>query len=206
MGEIKKLKLLLTFSNLYFNIIYILSWGILCPLDEGNMAQENCSCEICAPGGLGLLQEGSGFTAGKNQGAYGDIYTDYADYFFAHGEIANLSGKSKRGLRIHPGQKVVSEAKGYVPPYLRKAKESELPFAKKYISGTDDIYAYKGKKYGMAKFFEGTRIPSGGRKAVPYVQGYAIRKKFIKKKWKIGLGVTIAPLVVTILFALLLFV
>lgn len=170
------------------------------------MAQENCSCEICAPGGLGLLQEGSGFNHNKNTGAYGDIYTDYADYFYANGEIATLGGRSKKGLRIHPGAKVVSEAKGYVPPYLRKAKESDLPFYKRYVSGTDDIYAYKGKKFGMAKFFESTRIPSGGRKAVPYVQGYAIRKKYNAKKRRIGFWCSFVPFVVTVLAVVLLFV
>jgi hypothetical protein len=175
-------------------------------MEEGNMAQDNCNCEICAPGGLGLLQAGSGFASGKNQGAYGDIYEDYADYFKAHAEIATLGGRSKKGLPIHPGNKVVSEKKGYVPPYLRKAQKGASPFYKPYDSGSDDIYAYKGRKYGMAKFFESTRIPSGGRKAVPYVQGYSIRKKFIKKKWKVGVTVTLIPLVITILFAVLLFV
>ncbi len=175
-------------------------------MDEEDMAQENCSCEICSPSGLGLLQEGSGFAGGKNSGAYGDIYTDYADYFYAHGEIASLNGKSKRGLRIHPGNKAVSEAKGYVPPYLRGQQEQALPFYKKYVSGTDDIYAYKGVKIGLAKFFEGTRIPSGGRKAVPYVQGYNIRRKYIVKKWRIGFWVTLVPVVLTAVAALLLLV
>lgn len=176
------------------------------PLCEEIMAQENCNCEICSPGGLGLLQAGSGYASNRNEGAYGDIYQDYADYFKAHAEIATLGGKSKSGLPIHPGKKTISEAKGYVPPYLRKKKEEKLPFYKPYFSGTDDIYAYKGRKFGMNKFFESSRIPSGGRKAVPYVQGYAIRKKCIKRKWKIGLGATIAPLIVTVLFALLLLV
>ena len=170
------------------------------------MAQENCSCEICSPSGLGLLQEGSGFTVGKNSGAYGDIYADYADYFFAYGEIATLGGRNKRGIRIHPGNKVVSEAKGYVPPYLKGINKEASPFYKKYVSGTDDIYAYKGRKFGVAKFFENTRIPSDGRKAVPYVQGYAIRKKYNKKKRKVGFALTLAPLIVTIAAALFLLV
>ncbi|MBR2480761.1 MAG: hypothetical protein IKB56_05595 [Clostridia bacterium] len=170
------------------------------------MAQENCSCEICAPGGLGLLQESSGFNHNKNTGTYGNIYQDYADYFYAHGEIASLSGRSKKGIRIVPGTKVVSEAKGYVPPYLRKTKVSDLPFYKPYFSGSDDIYAYKGRKFGMAKFYEGTRIPSGGRKAVPYVEGYAIRKKFNKKKRRIGFWCSFVPLVITVLAAIMLFV
>ena len=169
------------------------------------MAQENCNCEICAPGGLGLLQEGSGFNHNRNTGVYGDIYTDYADYFYAHGEIATLSGRSRKGIRIHPGAKIVSEAKGYVPPYLRKAKKSDLPFYKPYFSGTDDIYAYKGRKYGMAKFFEGTRIPSG-RIAVPNVAGYAMRKKYNAKKRKIGFWCAVVPFVITILAAITLFV
>ncbi len=170
------------------------------------MAQENCSCEICSPSGLGLLQEGSGFNANKNSGVYGDIYTDYADYFYAHGEIASLSGKSKKGLRIHPGAKTVSEAKGYIPPYLKGGKREASPFYKRYDSGTDDIYAYKGIKIGLAKFFENTRIPSGGRKAVPYVQGYNIRRKYNAKKRRIGFWLTFVPVVLTVVAALLLLI
>lgn len=179
---------------------------MLCPVDEEDMAQEKCNCEICAPGGLGLLQEGSGFVYGKNYGAYGNIYDDYVDYFYAYGEIPKLNGKTRKGIRVYPGNKVVSEAKGYVPPYLRNVKEQETPFFKKYVSGTDDIYAYKGKKYGEAKFFESTRIPSGGRKAVPYVQGYAIRKKYKAKKRKIGFWCSFVPFVITVLAAVLLFI
>lgn len=179
---------------------------MVCPVDEEVMAQENCSCEICAPSGLGLLQEGSGFSHGKNSGTYGEIYGDYADYFYAYGEIPTIGGRSKKGIRIHPGAKLVSEKKGYVPPYLRRVRESELPFYKKYISGTNDIYAYKGKKFGMAKFFENTSIPANGRKAVPYVQGYAIRKKYNAKKRKIGFWCSFVPLVITALAVVLLFV
>lgn len=177
------------------------------PVEEEFMAEEKCLCEICAPAGLGLLQEGSRFVNSKSdKNAYGEITNDYADYFFAYGEIPTLGGKSKKGVKIYPGAKLVSEKKGYVPPYLRGVKKEELPFYKKYVSGTDDIYAYKGKKFGMAKYFESSRIPSSARKAIPNVEGYAIRKKYNAKKRKIGFWCSFVPFVVVVLVAILLFV
>ena len=170
------------------------------------MAENNHTCEICTGSGLGLLQEGSGmYHSNKSGTAYGDIYTDYADYFYAHGEIATLNGKSRNRLILRPGTPVVSEAKGYVPPYLRKRQQEALPFYKKYVSGTDDIYAYKGRKYGIAKAFEASRIPEG-RITTPSVTGYEIRRKYLRKKFEVGFWMAVVPFAALVVAALALLI
>lgn len=168
-----------------------------------------CSCELCNGGGLGLLGESSGVYAESYKGTsasggYGDIYSDYADYFASYGEITSLNGvNSKRKNILRPGRPVVSEEAGYVPPVLRKGGAKEpSPFYKKYDSGTSDIYAYRGKKYGMAKAFENTRIPKGDKLATPYVTGYDMRKRFLRRKRRIGFFITLPSLLVLIATAL----
>lgn len=172
-----------------------------------------CSCEICNGGGLGLLGESSGVYAESYKGAsasggYGDIYSDYADYFAAYGNITGLNGlDSKRKLILRPGRPVVSETADYIPPALRKSLKSEpSPFYKKYDSGTSDIYAYRGRKTGMAKAFENTRVPKSDKLATPYVTGYDMRKRFLRRKRRVGFFITLPSLIVLLGTALALLI
>ena len=188
------------------------------------MVEDNCRCEICSPGGLGLLQDGSGVGLHGVSGAYGKIDEDYYDYFYAYAgldkgkkrdkknqgynysdyisiaqgykEIESIGGRSNKGIKIYPRRKVVSEPKGYVPPYLAGTKGG-------FVS--EEEYTYKGKKYGLEKFFANEPFKKG-RVVVPNVRGYAIRKKYIRKKRIVGLVLSLIPFVITAVAALILLV
>ncbi len=177
------------------------------------MANTDCSCELCKGGGLGLLGEGSGvysdaYRSTSSSSGSGDIYVDYADYFEYYGEITGLNGMNqKRKLVLRPGRPTVSEEAGYVPPVLRKNFGVEpSPFYKKYDSGTSDIYAYRGRKIGIAKAFENTRVPKSDKLAPPYVAGYDMRKRYIRRKFLRGLFISLAPLALVIASVITLFV